>query len=156
MTQGKRILDACCGSKMFWFDRSTADVVFVDIREENHVLCDGRELEIKPDIVADFRQLPFDDERFSMVVFDPPHFKSLGQNSWMAKKYVVLNYSWKDDLKRGFDECMRVLKTDGTLIFKWNETQIPTKTIIEIFGAKPLIGHPSGKASKTHWITYMK
>jgi hypothetical protein len=74
----------------------------------------------------------------------------------MAKKYGVLSYSWKDDLKRGFDECMRVLKTNGTLIFKWNETQIPTKTIIETFGAKPLFGHPSGKASKTHWITYIK
>lgn len=51
----KAILDACCGSRMFWFDRRHPDVVFMDRREETHMLCDGRTLEIKPDVVGDFR-----------------------------------------------------------------------------------------------------
>ena len=38
----KAILDACCGSRMFWFDRRHPDVVFMDRREETHTLCDGR------------------------------------------------------------------------------------------------------------------
>lgn len=31
----KTILDACCGSRMFWFDRQNPDVVFMDRREES-------------------------------------------------------------------------------------------------------------------------
>ena len=57
----KAILDACCGSRMFWFDRRHPDVVFMDRREETHMLCDGRTLEIKPDVVGDFRKMPFND-----------------------------------------------------------------------------------------------
>jgi hypothetical protein len=29
----KRVLDACCGSRMFWFDKQNPDVVFADNRE---------------------------------------------------------------------------------------------------------------------------
>lgn len=60
----KRILDACCGSRMFWFDKSNRDVVFMDKRQLQTNLCDGRKLEVNPDIVADFRNMPFDDESF--------------------------------------------------------------------------------------------
>ena len=66
----KAILDACCGSRMFWFDRRHPDVVFMDRREETHMLCDGRTLEIKPDVVGDFRKMPFNDGAFRLVVFD--------------------------------------------------------------------------------------
>jgi len=49
-----KILDPACGSKMFWFDKDADDVVFGDIRRENHILCDGRTLEISPDVQLDF------------------------------------------------------------------------------------------------------
>ena len=55
----KKILDVCCGSKMFWFQKERDDTVYMDNREVEDVLCDGRKLEIKPDIVADFRNIPF-------------------------------------------------------------------------------------------------
>lgn len=58
----KPILDACCGGKMFWFDKDNEDVLFTDIRNEYHVLCDGRELDINPDMEVDFREMPFDDK----------------------------------------------------------------------------------------------
>ena len=29
----KRIIDVCCGSKMFWFNKENPDVEFCDIRE---------------------------------------------------------------------------------------------------------------------------
>lgn len=32
----KIILDACCGSRMFWFNREHPDVLYVDSRELNH------------------------------------------------------------------------------------------------------------------------
>ena len=152
----KRILDACCGSRMFWYDKANPLAVFMDIRDESHVLCDGRALEVKPDIIADFRNLPFENNTFKLVVFDPPHLNKLGKSSWMAKKYGVLSYSWKDDLKQGFDECMRVLEPYGVMIFKWNETQIKTTEILKIFNCEPLFGHKSGKGYNTHWLAFMK
>lgn len=152
----KLALDACCGSKMMWFDKNNPNVVFADIRTENHTLCDGRSLEIKPDVQADFTKLPFADNSFYLVAFDPPHMKNLGKNSWMAKKYGVLNRTWQQDIKQGFDECMRVLKPNGVLVFKWNESQIKTSTIIQLLQVQPLFGHTSGRQSKTHWMTFLK
>lgn len=82
----KKIIDVCCGSRMFWFDKQNQNVEFCDIRQEEHILCDGRKLIIKPDTIADFRKLPFEDNSYNLVVFDPPHLVKLGKNSWMAKK----------------------------------------------------------------------
>lgn len=156
MVMMKPILDVCCGSKMFYFDKNDSRVAFCDIREENHILCDGRSLQIKPDIISDFTELPFLNESFYHIVFDPPHMKSLGKNSWMAKKYGVLNNTWEEDIRTGFSEAMRVLKTNGTLIFKWNESQIPINKILEVIGEKPVYGHTSGRQSKTIWMCFIK
>lgn len=134
----KKILDACCGSKMFWFDKKNTNTIFMDNRELEDIMCDGRKLEIKPDIVGDFRSIPFADNSFYLVVFDPPHLKQIGETSYMAKKYGKLTNSWPKDLKQGFNECMRVLKTNGILIFKWNEQQIKLKQILDIIDYKPL------------------
>lgn len=156
MITNKLILDACCGSRMFWFDKSNPDVLFADIRNESHILCDGRKLDIKPDIIMDFRQMPFGDNQFKMVVFDPPHLKSLGNESWMKKKYGMLSDDWKNDIKKGFDECFRVLEPNGTLIFKWNANQIPVSEILKAIDRQPLFGHKSGKQQNTHWMAFMK
>jgi len=156
MKSEKRVLDPTCGSKMMWFDKDNPDVVYADNRTEKHVLCDGRILEIKPDFEIDFTCMPFDDEIFSLVIFDPPHLNKLGKSSWMAKKYGVLLPTWETDIKGGFDECMRVLKPNGVLIFKWNENQIKVNKIIEVIGQTPLFGHPSGKHGQTNWMTFMK
>lgn len=141
---------------MFWFDKEHPNVIFGDKRTESHILCDGRSLEINPDVELDFTNLPYPENTFYLVVFDPPHLNKLGKNSWMAKKYGVLDYDWKNDLKRGFYECMRVLKPNGTLIFKWNESQIKVSTILEIIEQNPLFWHKSGKLSNTHWMCFMK
>lgn len=148
-----RILDACCGSKMFWFDKENEDVLYMDNRQLSTTLCDGRALNINPDIIADFRNMPFEDNSFYLVVFDPPHLIKVGENSWLAKKYGKLDENWRDDLAKGFKECMRVLKKNGTLIFKWNEDQVPLKEVLKCFDKKPLFGN---KRSKTHWLVFMK
>ena len=156
MKTDKLILDACCGSRMFWFDKNNPDVLFADIRTENHILCDGRALEISPDVEIDFRKMPFEDNTFNLVVFDPPHLNSIGKSSWMFKKYGGLEKSWQEDIKAGINECMRVLRPGGTLIFKWNETQIKVSEILSAIGRQPLFGHKSGKQQNTHWLTFMK
>jgi hypothetical protein len=152
----KLILDPCCGSKMFWFDKNNPNVLFGDIRSEKHILCDGRTLNINPDIEIDFRKMPFNDNQFKLIVFDPPHLKNLGKSSWMAKKYGILNITWKEDIKQGFNECIRCLDIHGILIFKWNESQIKTSEIIKIIEYSPLFGHISGRQSKTIWMCFMK
>lgn len=149
----KRILDVACGSKMFWFDKDNKDTVFMDIRAFEDTLCDGRKLVIDPDIIADFRNMPFEDESFYLVVFDPPHLINAGENSWLAKKYGILEDTWREDIKQGFDESMRVLKRNGTLIFKWNEDQIKLKEILSLISYKPLFGN---RRSKTHWLVFIK
>lgn len=148
-----KILDVCCGSKMFWFDKNNKNVTFMDIRELDDILCDGRKLSIHPDVIGDFRDIPFDDNTFDLVVFDPPHLIKVGENSWLAKKYGRLNEIWPKDLKQGFNECMRVLKPNGTLIFKWNEEQIKLKDVLACFDKNPLFGN---KRSKTHWLVFIK
>lgn len=150
----KRILDVACGSKMFWFQKEREDTVYMDNRQLEDTLCDGRKLVINPDIVADFRDIPFPDNIFYLVVFDPPHLIKVGDNSWLAKKYGKLKKdTWKEDIKLGFKECMRVLKPNGTLIFKWNEDQIKLKEVLDAIDYKPLFGN---KRSKTHWLVFMK
>lgn len=152
----KKILDVCCGARMMWFNKKHPNAIFMDIRKESFIACDGRSVNIDPDLLGDFRNIPFDSNSFKLVVMDPPHFNSLGNNSFTAQKYGKLFTTWETDLKEGFDECMRVLEPNGILIFKWNEHQIPVSKLIELFEVNPLFGHKSGKASKTHWLCFMK
>ncbi|MEE4652785.1 class I SAM-dependent methyltransferase [Pseudomonas alliivorans] len=156
MNTAAKILDPCCGSRMFWFDKANQQVLFGDIRDEEHLLCDGRVLKVEPNVIMDFRSLPFEDGAFKLVVFDPPHLTRAGHDSWMRAKYGVLTSDWRDDISKGFAECFRVLATDGVLIFKWAETQVLVSELLALTDQKPLFGHKSGKREKTHWITFMK
>lgn len=149
----ERILDACCGSRMFWFDKQNEDVLYMDNRQLSDTLCDGRTLNVNPDVIADFRDMPFENETFYLVVFDPPHLIKAGEDSWLAKKYGKLDELWQFDIQQGFNECMRVLKPNGTLVFKWNEDQIPVNEVIKAIGQRPLFGN---RRSKTHWMVFMK
>lgn len=149
----KPIIDVCCGSRMFWFDRKNPKVVFMDNRTVEQTLCDGRKLEIKPDVVGDFRHIHCPDNTFYLVVFDPPHLIRVGPKSWLAAKYGKLSQNWREDLRAGFNECMRVLKPYGTLVFKWNEEQVSLAEVLKCFPVSPLFGQ---KRAKTHFLVFMK
>ena len=152
------ILDPASSMRSFYFDKKDDRVVFGDIREnETHLLTNNQTIHIQPDEVMDFRAIPYPDETYQCVIFDPPHLLNLSEKSWMRKKYGVLdNETWQYDLTRGFAECFRVLKTNGTLIFKWNETSIPLKDILKLTDQKPVLGHPSGKRMGTRWVLFIK
>lgn len=158
-----KVLDPTCGSRMMWYDKSDNRAVFGDKRCETHLLKDRqylRKLAISPDVQLDFTALPFADNTFPVVVFDPPHLIHAGEKSWLAKKYGRLGERWQDDIRDGFKECFRVLKIDGLLIFKWNENQIKISEILALTDQKPLFGHVSMKhkrnQTQTHWITFLK
>ena len=158
------VLDPCCGSRMWWFDKANPQALFGDRRREtltvtdrSHGKADGqRTLCIDPDVVIDFRELPFPTASFHLVAFDPPHLVRAGPKSWLAAKYGKLGEDWKADLRAGFLECFRVLKPNGVLIFKWNETQVKIREILELVTVPPLFGNTSGRKTGTHWIVFMK
>jgi SAM-dependent methyltransferase len=152
------VLDACCGPRMFWFDRADPRALFVDKRREACV-ADTRQgrrhIVVDPDVVADFKALPFPDATFALVVFDPPHTFS-GEKGWMAKKYGTLKADWRDEIRLGFAECFRVLCPLGTLVFKWNEHRIPVATVLSLTPERPLFGQRCGTTARTHWIVFQK
>lgn len=159
----KKILDVTCGSRTIWFNKHHPAAMYCDNREEYETRIwksrDGtseRVCSVNPDVLCDFTDLPFPDETFSLVVWDPPHLLNVGDSSWLAKKYGKLDQNWPVMLHDGFAECMRVLKPDGVLIFKWAESDIPAEKVWKAIGEKPLFGHHSGKQSKTFWGCFMK
>lgn len=150
MSAAAKVLDPCSASRMMWFDKEDQRALFGDIRDEEHLLCDGRVLKVEPDVLMDFRCLPFEASTFRLVVFDPPHLTRAGLDSWMRAKYGVLTSDWREDVRQGFAECFRVLEPEGILIFKWNETQVLVSELLALTDEKPLFGHKSGKREKTH------
>lgn len=158
----KTILDVCCGSRMFWFDRKDPRCIYVDKRMERHFAADcsvkngEREIIVAPDIRSDFTSLPFRNDVFAHVVFDPPHLQRNGGTSWLLKKYGVLRGEWREMIRKGFAECFRVLRPKGVLVFKWNEIEVPLREILEMTPEQPLYGHRTGRQAKTHWVAFIK
>jgi len=155
----KTILDVCCGSRMFWFDKSDERVIFCDKRKEYHHLSypSGEfHVDVSPNVLSSFTALPFPSDHFQVVVFDPPHLKKVDTKSWTFKKYGMLGNEWQFLLRDGFSECLRVLHPSGILIFKWASIQIPISEVLKLTTAVPLFGHPSGKNGLTHWVAFTK
>lgn len=152
----KTILDACCGGKQFWFQPNNEHTVFCDIRSGEFPMCDGRVVKVNPDVVCSFCELPFENNTFDLIVFDPPHIKHLGEKSFMKARFGSLGEDWMDLIKSGAGELFRVLKHGGTLIFKWNETSIKVDDVVKLFPIQPMFGHKSGKLAKTHWLCFYK
>ena len=152
----KPILDACCGGRMFWFNKSNPNVLYVDKREVTEQRINGGIFKVTPDILCDFRFLPFSDKSFKHVVFDPPHMLYAGRGGNMELHYTKLPKDWKPLIKGGFDECWRVLDDYGTLIFKWSEIDIQLKKILEVIEREPLYGHRTGASGRTIWLSFVK
>lgn len=158
------VLDACCSTRMMWFDKQDSRALYVDKREGTRIIDVGTPgtigrtpKTVAPDMLADFRSLPFPDESFWHVVFDPPHFhKGAGATGRIAFDFGLLDATWRDDLRAGFTECFRVLKPMGTLIFKWCEAEIPLREVLALTPERPLYGHRSGKKAQTHWCAFLK
>lgn len=152
------------GSRMFWWNKRNPLTTFIDKRHESFTMTYHNKnrapftktVAIEPDVQCDWAAstLPFADNTFSLVVFDPPHLIHAGPNSWLAKKYGLLDINtWQADLKHGMDEAMRVVKPQGTIVFKWNDDQIKLPEVLAAIDREPLFGD---KKAKTHWLVFMK
>ena len=157
MRADRPILDVCCGGKHFWFDPDNPSVYFMDIREmPAGTIPQQPNWFVKPDIVGDFRNIPFDDESFHLVVFDPPHVVTTS-NGIITMKYGKLDETWREVLGDGFGECWRVLKPFGVLQFKFNDVSVSIQDVLACFPVKPLFGTKTKKGTNnTFWFTFMK
>lgn len=165
MKTDKLILDACCGGRMFWVDKQHPDTLYIDIRDEDKGVCPQRmNFAVKLDIQLDFRTLPFEDNTFYHIVWDPPHeVRDDGQEHLtgiIVKKYGALHAdTWASDLQRGFNELWRVLAVHGTLIFKFHDRFIPFEDVLSLFHTQPLYGTTTKKnrgRGETRWFCFFK
>lgn len=153
---GAEILDACCGGRMWWWDKTHPLAVYMDIRVEPPGSCDVRpNWSCEPGLVGDFRAMPFDDGAFQLVVFDPPHLiRESPKGGYLRLKFGALPLDTEqDDLARGFAECWRVLAPGGTLVFKWADK---LARVEHLFPSTPIVGTRSPRGGQTRWFVFYK
>jgi len=157
----KFILDPACGGRMMWINKKHPNVLYCDIRTAEVGHIKNSKHSIKPDLLIDFRKMPFDDCSFKLVVYDPPHVINLNKSSIMWRKYGgLVAETWQSDIKKGFDECWRVLEDYGILILKWNDKSINFKELLVVIDKEPLFHNRIRKKNtlghNTYWATFMK
>jgi len=172
-TTHKFILDAAASHRRMWFKKNQPNTVYLDIRDdkklnEDHLAFEkqrgGKGVAWNPKnltVKGDFRDLPYDDNQFKLIVWDPPHLAYLGETSIYKKKFGKLNAeTWPHDIKTGAKELWRVLDDYGVLIFKWNNHDIPHKSVLRLFPVTPLFGQiTAGKPNHgtyTKWFCFLK
>lgn len=161
-----KILDATCGQKSIWYQKNHPCALFLDKRRERIYtkssgikFRDARIITVEPDVIAQWEHMPFKDNVFDMVVFDPPHKI---ENRGIKKAELHHQYgrlyrdNWGIVLSKGIKELFRILKDDGVLIFKWCESDRRLKDVLKYFPYKPLFGTKTGQQNKNHWVCFIK
>jgi len=163
----KPILDATAGNRAMWPNKKPPFVVFMD-REKN--------LYISPDIFGDWRYLPFRDNSFSCVLYDPPHAR-FGYSSvhtdpkgWNEPRiengrkiggtyWGTLETGWAGVFYKAQKEFNRVSER---LCFKWNTSQYSLERVLNLFDswvvamAKEYNTNMRRGKSETHWVTMVR
>ena len=158
-----KILDATAGSRGIWYQKDLPFVTWMDKRKGKYTSYispkDKRVINVNPDVVADWtKTIPFENNYFDMVVFDPPHLvkKPCKKLSRMEYQYTSLNKdTWKQDLQKGFNELFRVLKPYGFLVLKWCETNIKIMDVVGLSPYKPMFSNMSLERNGSDRNNYM-
>jgi len=169
------ILDATAGNRTMWKRKQSDNIIYIDIEKQ---------LEVKPTIYADDRQLPFRNSVFDTIFFDPPHqygggsllftspyhtekFRTISKRKAPPTYYGWDKYKTKAQLLRYLSdsskEFRRVLKDDGLLWMKWSDVSINLHTILalltdwrELMRIEFKGGFRWGGEQKTYWLCLEK
>jgi len=169
------ILDATAGNRTMWKTKNDKDIIYLDIEKK---------LEIKPTIYTDNTNTPFLPEAFDTIVYDPPHMygdkssyyvhpdsKSF-KEKWQGYGEIPRYYGgdkYKNQMElivhiyKAQKEFHRIIKDDGLLWLKWNETCISLNRVLRLFENWFImlvlpIKSPTQTAGtkKTYWICLKK
>ena len=160
--KNKFILDACCGARQMWYNKNHPNALYIDIRkEEKGFIPNQKNVEVNPDIIADFTKLPNEikEHKFRLIVWDVPHFRARKLTGDLLKKFGGLNpETWQYDLKKGFNELWNILDDYGVLLFKFSDYHIKFKEVMNLFLEKPLFFNRMNSKGKTQtkWFCFMK
>lgn len=136
-------------------------------------------LYVPPHIFADFRYVPFRDDVFSCIIFDPPHSCSLppwwdspsGEKNDPWAKTPKSRRSWYGKFENKRDMVISLHKAQkefqrltDRLCFKWSEMEKTFWQIASIFTGdgwkiiqqKPHRGKYKVGKTKTWWVTFVK
>jgi len=163
----EEILDATCGGRSIWHpeNKERDDTLYIDKRQEEPGFTgqEGRTYGVQPDEIEDFRDLPYKDNSFNLVVFDPPHIirenGMEGLTGYVTKSYGALHAeTWQHDIRKGFEELWRVLNPGGTLVFKFADNSIDFQEVLDLAPVDPLFGTTTKKNSKVEnrWFVFYK
>ena len=163
-----KILDATCGPKGIWYQKNHPFVTFMDKRNGiYHNILSGntsfksrRKYKIYPDVVSEWKDAPFPNNHFDMIIFDPPHIirPNESKKSGITCEYGMLfKNSWRNDLRIGIKKLFDILKPEGIFILKWCESCAKIEEVIKLFPYPPLFGtNIKKKTSDTYWIVFIK
>jgi len=162
-----KILDATCGFRGIWYQKNHPLVTFMDRRkgkvefENSSTLSRYRSYKINPEVVSEWKDAPFPDNHFDMIVFDPPHMikKEGTKECNMMKPYGYLNEkTWRQDLQQGIKKLFDILKPNGVFILKWCENSVRVEEILKLCPYTPLFGSNTKSKGKTQnfWILFLK
>ena len=151
------ILDATCGLREMWFQKDDPDTIYLD-RRKGAISSKWRQYGgnkiIRVTVQADNRYLPFRNETFSLVVYDPPHHVRDADGTYQDLYGKLSGKTWIKDIWTASRELFRVLKIGGFLILKWSESSKKVRRVVALFPSPPLFGTKS--KSHTYWIVFRK
>jgi len=125
-SNNRMILDLTAGYRNIWREIGyMGDVLFLDMRYE-----------VEPDVCGNNERLPFRDNIFDVVVYDPPHVIREEHETYFRTEFGKRYWAWKsvrdfvNNIKKVNVEAYRVTKPNGIMVFKWIDRYIPIDRVL--------------------------
>ena len=155
-----KILDATCGEKGIWLQKNHPLVTFMDKRKGKYYYaskdCTKVRYNVEPNIVCEWKDAPFPDNHFDMIVFDPPHIvrKETTKSSMITEYGSLQPDTWNIEIKEGVKKLFDILKPEGIFIFKWSDNGgLKINNVLKLFPYKPLFGSTK---DGNWWLVFLK